>query len=66
MRAYARTTGTFTTGTFRSGWERPIPICEVQASIARALQAQYELPQFVPEPLANLLSRLVRGEGKDD
>jgi hypothetical protein len=66
MRAHGYTTGTFTTGTFRSAWERPTPIREIQTSIARALQATYEPPQFVPEPLASLLAQLVRGEGKDD
>jgi hypothetical protein len=56
---------TETTGTFRPAWERPF-ISEIQSSIARALKAQYQPPQFVPEPLANLLAQLVRGEGKDD
>jgi hypothetical protein len=66
MRAQTHAAGTFTTGTFHPAWERPTPIREIQSSIARALKEQYEPPQFVPEPLANLLSRLVRGEGKDD
>jgi hypothetical protein len=64
MRAHSHATGTFTPGTFGSAWERPTPISEIQTSIARALKAQYEPPQFVPEPLAKLLSQLVRGEGK--
>ena len=59
-----RASGTFTSGTFGSTWERPTPIREIQTSIARALKAQYEPPQFVPEPLAKLLSQLVRGEGE--
>jgi hypothetical protein len=61
MRAQA-----YATGTFGSAGERPNPISEIQATIARALRAQYEPPQFVPEPLASLLAQLVRGEGKDD
>jgi hypothetical protein len=54
----------FPEGTFGSSWGFPTPIRVIQASIARALQAQYEPPQFVPEPLAKLLSQLVRGEGE--
>jgi len=57
---------TNTPGTFCPPWERSTPIREIQASIACALKAQYEPPQFVPEPLASLLAQLVRGEGKDD
>jgi hypothetical protein len=57
MRAHTETT-------FRPAWQRPTLISEIQSSIAHALKAQYELPQFVPEPLANLLVRLVRGEGR--
>jgi hypothetical protein len=66
MRAHARSAGTSTKGTFDSPWERATYIREIQTSIARALKKQYEPPQFVPEPLAKLLSQLVRGEGKDD
>src|SRR6516165_8847472 len=65
MRAQTQARGTFR-GTFRLACERPSPIREIQASIARALQAHYEPPQFVPEPLASLLSQLVRGEGEGD
>jgi len=51
-------------GTFRPDWQQSSPIREIQASIAHALKAQYEPPQFVPEPLARLLAQLVRGEGE--
>jgi hypothetical protein len=52
------------TGTFRPAWERSTPIHEIQRAIAHALKAQYESPQFVPEPLARLLAQLARGEGE--
>jgi hypothetical protein len=64
MGAHSHLTGSFTKGAFGSAWERPSPTREIQISIARALRAQYEPPQFVPEPLATLLSQLVRGEGE--
>jgi hypothetical protein len=64
MGAHAYNTGTFTNGTFRFAQERSFR--EIQTSIARALKATYEPPQFVPEPLASLLAQLVRGEGRDD
>jgi hypothetical protein len=64
MRAHAHTAGTFTNGTFGSARHRPTPIRDIQTAIARALKTQYEPPQFVPEPLAKLLSQLVRGEGE--
>jgi hypothetical protein len=64
MRARAHLTGTFTKGTFGSTCERPALNREIRTSIARALKAQYEPPQFIPEPLAKLLSQLVRGEGE--
>ena len=66
MKAHPHVTGTFKPGSFGLAWDRPTPIREIQTSIACALKAQYEPPQFVPEPLAKLLSQFVRGEGKDD
>ena len=47
------------------GWRREGALSDMQAAIARALGAEYDLAQPLPERLAELLRQLERGSGAD-